>query len=82
LDEKGERPAHAWFLSYAPENNAQVALAVFIEGGLNGADYAVPVAARIYQYLFRQPDLPPLLVEKERQTRLRNAPSQADEHTT
>ena len=39
LNEKGERPAHAWFLSYAPENNAQVALAVFIEGGLNGADY-------------------------------------------
>jgi penicillin-binding protein 2 len=61
LDEKGERPSHAWFLSYAPESNAQVALAVFIEGGQNGAKYAVPVAAQIYKYLFRQPDTPPLL---------------------
>ncbi len=65
LNEKGERPAHAWFLSYAPENNPQVALAVFIEGGHNGADYAVPVAAHIYQYLFRQPELPPLLKERD-----------------
>jgi penicillin-binding protein 2 len=61
LDEHGERPAHAWFVSYAPENNARVALAVFIEGGQNGAKYAVPVAAQIYQYLFRQPDLPPTI---------------------
>ena len=61
LDAKGEYPAHAWFLSYAPENNAQVALAVFIEGGLNGAKYAVPVAAAIYKHLFRQPEQPPML---------------------
>jgi len=63
VNEKGEHPAHAWFLSYAPENNPQVAMAVFIEGGVNGAKYAVPVAAQIYQYLYRQPELPPLLEE-------------------
>jgi penicillin-binding protein 2 len=63
LNAQGERPAHAWFLSYAPENNAQVALAVFIEGGANGAVYAVPVAAQIYKYMFRQPEAPPPLVE-------------------
>ena len=63
VNAKGESASHAWFLSYAPENNPQVALAVFIEGGRNGAVYAVPVAAQIYQYLFRQPELPPLLTE-------------------
>ena len=36
----------------------QVALAVFIEGGKNGAEYAVPVAAQIYSYLFHQPEMP------------------------
>jgi penicillin-binding protein 2 len=61
-NEKGVHPAHAWFLSYAPENNPTVALAVFIEGGKNGAEYAVPVAAQIYQYMFHQPDVPLPLV--------------------
>lgn len=61
LDEKGEHPSHAWFLSYAPEDKPQVALAVFIEGGVNGAKYAVPVAAQIYKYLFAQPETPPLI---------------------
>lgn len=58
-DEKGEHRAHAWFVSYAPEDKPTVALAVFIEDGKNGAKYAVPVASQIYQYLFRQPDAPP-----------------------
>lgn len=61
LNAAGERDAHAWFLSYAPEDNPQIAMAVFIEGGINGAKYSVPVAAQIYQYLFRQPELPPLI---------------------
>ena len=61
LNAKGERPAHAWFISYAPEVNPTVALCVFIEGGHNGAQFAVPVAAQIYQYIFRQPDVPPVL---------------------
>lgn len=61
LNEKGEHPAHAWFLSYAPEDKPQVALAVFIEGGVNGAKFAVPVAAQIYKYLFSLPELPPLI---------------------
>jgi penicillin-binding protein 2 len=61
LNVQGERGAHAWFLSYAPENNPQIAMAVFIEGGVNGAKYSVPVAAEIYQYLYHQPELPPLI---------------------
>lgn len=56
-DAKGEHASHAWFLSFAPFDNPQVAVAVFVEGGGNGAAVAVPIAAEIYQYIF---NLPPL----------------------
>ena len=39
-------------------------MAVFIEGGSNGAKYAVPVAAQIYQYIYQLAEpLPPLLAD-------------------
>jgi penicillin-binding protein 2 len=58
VDAKGNRPSHAWYISFAPFSNPTVAMVVFVEGGGNGAKIAVPIAARIYQYLFNQPELP------------------------
>jgi penicillin-binding protein 2 len=42
---------HGWFTGYAPANNPEIAVAVFLEQG-NGAGTAAPVAARIFEYYF------------------------------
>ncbi|MGQ9683295.1 MAG: penicillin-binding protein 2 [Anaerolineae bacterium] len=54
-DEKGERPTHAWFMAYAPADDPQVAVIVFIEGGGEGSSAAAPVAAQILRYYFGLP---------------------------
>jgi len=54
-DSEGKLPTHAWFLAYAPAEEPEIALVVFIEGGGEGSVTAVPVAARILAYYF---DLP------------------------
>jgi penicillin-binding protein 2 len=44
---------HAWFASFAPANNPQMVVVVFVEhGGAGGAD-AAPLAKLIYQSAFR-----------------------------
>jgi penicillin-binding protein 2 len=40
-----------WFTGYAPFNNPEIAVAVFLQRG-NGAGTAAPVAARIFDYYF------------------------------
>ncbi len=52
---KGERPTHAWFMAYAPADNPEVAVIVFIEGGGEGSTVAAPVAAQILRYYFGLP---------------------------
>lgn len=62
LPGKQYRPSHAWFTSFAPYDNPQIAVTVFIQGGggdgqvnsrqLEGSTYAVPTAAEIYKYYF------------------------------
>lgn len=62
LPGKQYRPSHAWFTSFAPFDNPQIAVTVFIQGGagngqvnsrqLEGTTYAAPVAADIYKYYF------------------------------
>ncbi len=42
---------HGWFTGYAPFDEPQIAVVVFLEQG-NGAGTAAPVAARIFQYYF------------------------------
>ncbi|MDR0823061.1 MAG: penicillin-binding protein 2 [Endomicrobium sp.] len=47
---------HAWFVSYAPFDDPEIALAVIVENGGGGGAIAVPVGRAIYEAYF---DLPP-----------------------
>jgi len=44
---------HAWFNGFAPAQDPQIAVAVFLEKG-NGARNAAPTAARILDYYFHR----------------------------
>ncbi|NLG27534.1 MAG: hypothetical protein GX557_06460 [Chloroflexi bacterium] len=52
VDEFGYMPTHAWFTCYAPYEDPEIALVVFLEGGGEGSQTAVPVAADILRYYF------------------------------
>lgn len=57
---KGERPTHAWFVAFAPFENPEVAVLVFVEGGSSvrgteGSSTAAPIAAQILRYYFGLP---------------------------
>ncbi len=54
-DAQGYRPTHAWFLAFAPYDNPEVAVVVFVEGGGEGSGVAAPIAARILRYYFGLP---------------------------
>lgn len=41
---------HAWFTSYAPFDDPQLAVTVLVEAGGEGSSTAVPVAKKIYQW--------------------------------
>ncbi|GMO67282.1 MAG: penicillin-binding protein 2 [Endomicrobiia bacterium] len=43
---------HAWFVSYAPADNPEIAIAVIIENGGGGGYNAVPVGRKIYEAYF------------------------------
>lgn len=49
-DHKGR--THAWYTSYAPAQNPQVAMTVLIEGGGEGSNASAPVAKEIYRWFF------------------------------
>ncbi|MFH1085094.1 MAG: penicillin-binding protein 2 [Chloroflexota bacterium] len=55
LDAKGHLPTHAWFTAFAPYEQPEVALVVFLEGGGEGSQTAAPVAAEILRYYFAVP---------------------------
>ncbi len=48
----GHTPTHAWFISFAPADNPQIALVVYIYNGGEGSEHAVPVAKKILDYYF------------------------------
>jgi penicillin-binding protein 2 len=43
---------HAWFVSYAPADNPEIAIAVIVENGGGGGLNAVPIARKIYEAYF------------------------------
>jgi penicillin-binding protein 2 len=43
---------HAWFASFAPVNDPQVVVVVFVEGGGHGGSVAAPIARQIFQAIF------------------------------
>jgi cell division protein FtsI/penicillin-binding protein 2 len=46
------KPTHAWFTAYAPAENPQIALIVYIYNGGEGSQVAAPVAQKILQSWF------------------------------
>ncbi|MCL4367468.1 penicillin-binding protein 2 [Patescibacteria group bacterium] len=49
-----DNKTHAWYTSYAPENNPDIALTVLVEGGGEGSNVAAPVAKDIYTWYFNK----------------------------
>jgi penicillin-binding protein 2 len=47
-----ENKTHAWFVSFAPYDNPQIAMAILVEGGGEGSSSAVPVTKEIYDWYF------------------------------
>ena len=43
---------HAWYTSFAPENNPKIVLTVLVEGGGEGSNVAAPVAKEVYRWYF------------------------------
>ena len=44
------KPTHAWFTSYAPADDPQIALVVYVYNGGEGSQVAAPVAQKILQF--------------------------------
>ena len=40
---------HAWFVSYAPVDHPEVAIAVLVEHGGHGGDAAAPMAKKVFE---------------------------------
>ncbi len=55
LDGEGNLPTHAWFTAFAPYEEPEIALVVFVSGGHEGAKIAVPIAAKILRAHFGLP---------------------------
>jgi penicillin-binding protein 2 len=49
----GHTPYHAWFISFAPVGNPQIAVVVYIYNGGEGSERAAPVAQKILDYFFK-----------------------------
>jgi len=47
---------HGWFISFAPANKPEIALAILVEHGMGGSKSAAPVAKYIYERLFTPQD--------------------------
>ncbi|MBC8249079.1 MAG: peptidoglycan glycosyltransferase, partial [Anaerolineales bacterium] len=58
-DEEGHLPTHAWFTAFAPAEEPEIALLVFVAGGGEGAATAVPIATEILRYYFGLPEPQP-----------------------
>jgi penicillin-binding protein 2 len=50
----GSYETHAWFSGFAPADDPQIAITVFLERGVGAID-AAPLAARILDYYFHRP---------------------------
>lgn len=57
-DKNGNLPTHGWFTGFAPADNPQITVTVFVENGSGTLD-ASPIAARIFRAYFGFPDVPP-----------------------
>ena len=68
VDANGNKLTHAWFTAFAPYENPEIALVVFVHGNnesvIQGSEIAAPIARKIVDYYFTRnpsdPNLPPL----------------------
>lgn len=51
-DKKGNLPTHAWFTAFAPYDNPEIALVVFVYNGGEGSEVAAPIARDILRAYF------------------------------
>jgi penicillin-binding protein 2 len=58
LDANNNLPTHGWFTGFAPADNPEISVTVFVERG-GGTDDASPIAARIFRRYFHLPDVSP-----------------------
>lgn len=49
-----EGKTHGWFISFAPYENPEIALAIIAEGGGDGHSSGVPVTKEVYEYYFNR----------------------------
>lgn len=54
-DTKGFLPYHAWYIAYAPYEDPEIALVVFVYNGGEGSTIAAPVAQKILDFYFNGP---------------------------
>jgi penicillin-binding protein 2 len=56
----GHLPTHAWFTAFAPYENPQIVVTVFVYGGGEGSEVGAPLAADILRAFFHLPADSPL----------------------
>ena len=61
---------HAWFVAFAPVENPQIAVAVFVEHGGHGGATAAPIAKRVIEAYFKEK------IEDEKGSRLGESPEE------
>jgi penicillin-binding protein 2 len=57
-DAEGILPTHAWCTAFAPFDDPEIAVVIFVSGGHEGARIAVPIAAQILRAYFGIPQPP------------------------
>jgi peptidoglycan glycosyltransferase len=50
--EQEGKPAHAWFIGFAPVGEPEIAVSVIVESSGSGSEYAVPIARKILDAYF------------------------------
>lgn len=48
------KPAHAWFVGFAPATNPEIVVSVIVESVGTGSEYAVPVASKIFDAYYNK----------------------------
>lgn len=47
------KPAHAWFVGFAPATNPEIVVSVIVESVGTGSTYAVPIASKVFEAYFK-----------------------------
>ena len=55
---RGQWPAHAWTVAYAPFDNPEIAVVAFVYNGTEGASFAAPIVQEVLEAYFQIKALP------------------------